>query len=295
MSGARSMTGYGSAQATGSRLAAEVEIRSVNARSLKVAFRTPSFLSAREPELEKIVREHLKRGTITCFVRINLLEAEDVLRVREEVVRGFHAALEPLRRDGLVEGTVTPETVSNLPGAIESGASRPLSKDDWTVLTEAMTGALIALNAMREREATHLVADLLSITAAMRVNVAAIGERVPTVLNDQAVRLKERIDTMIQDQGIELDGATLAREMAIVADRSDIREEMTRMTAHLDEFEKLLGKDGEIGRTLDFLSQEMLREANTMGSKSQDTELARSVISLKTSIDRLKEQVANLE
>lgn len=289
------MTGYGSAQATGSRLAAEVEVRSVNGRSLKVAFRTPTFLSAREPELEKIVRAHLKRGTVTCYVRINLLEAEDVLRVRPEVVRGFHAALEPLRQEGLVEGAVTPETVSNLPGAIESGASRPLSPSDWKVLQDATTGALTALNAMRQREATHLVTDIRSIMTAMRADVAAVIERVPTVLKDQAKKLKERIDAMIQDQGIELDPATVAREMAIVADRSDIREEVTRMTAHLDEFEKLLDSGGEIGRTLDFLSQEMLREANTMGSKSQDTKLARSVISLKTSIDRLKEQAANLE
>jgi len=300
MTGPRSMTGYGSAQATGSRLAAEVEIRSVNARSLKVTFRTPTFLSAREPELEKVVRSYLKRGTVTCYVRINLLEAEDVLRVRPEVVKGYHAALEPLRRDGFLDGATTPETISNLPGAIESGASRPLSPEDWTVLREALTGALDELNAMRQREAVHLVTDLLSITASMRTDVAAISQRVPTVLKDQTRKLKERIDAIIADhdlgaRGIELDDATIAREMAIVADRSDIREEITRMTAHLEEFEKLLGKDGEIGRTLDFVAQEMLREANTMGSKSQDTELARSVISLKTSIDRLKEQAANLE
>ena len=103
------------------------------------------------------------------------------------------------------------------------------------------------------------------------------------------------MDKLIQEQGVTLDPDTLAREVALVADRSDIREEATRLAAHLDEFDKLLDQEGEVGRTLDFLAQELLREANTMGSKSQDTRLARSVIALKSSIDRLKEQAANLE
>ena len=289
------MTGYGAAQATGARLAAEIEVRSVNARSLKATFRTPSFLSAREAELEKILRQRVRRGTITCFVRVQLLEAEDVLRVRPEVVEGFEKALRPLRDAGMVEGKLTPETVSRLPGAIETGAGRPLETDDWGVITEAMNGALDALDAMREREAVHLVEDLQSIITTMREELVAIEARVPVVLDEQKTKLKERIDGLIADQGVELDDATLAREMALVADRSDIREEVTRMAAHLDEFTKLITAGGEVGRTLDFLSQEMLREANTMGSKSQDTKLARSVITMKSSIDRLKEQAANLE
>jgi uncharacterized protein (TIGR00255 family) len=289
------MTGYGAAQATGSRLACEVEIRAVNARSLKVSFRTPSFLSAREPDLEKLVRGRLRRGTVTCYVRVNLLAAEDVIRVRPEVVEGLEHALAPLRKKGLIDGALTPEAIVNLPGAIETGASKPLRPADWKVVKEAMTGALDALDAMRVREAGHLVKDLKQLTKAMRADVKRVDKRVPRVLEEQKQRLKERIDNLLAETGVDLDEATVAREMALVADRSDIREELIRLSAHLDEFDKLLGKDGEIGRTLDFLAQELLREANTMGSKSQDTRLARSVIALKSNIDRLKEQAANLE
>jgi uncharacterized protein (TIGR00255 family) len=289
------MTGYGAAQASGTRLACEVELRSVNARSLKVSFRTPGFLQARETDLEKLVRARLRRGTVTCFLRIQLLQAEDVIRVRPEVVEGLEKAIAPLRKSGFVQGPITPETIAALPGAIESGASRPLRPADWKVVKEAMAGALHALDAMRLREAAHLVRDLRAITRRMRSELKKIEKRVPRVLEEQTARLKERVDSILKDQGLELDEATLAREIALVADRSDIREEITRLGAHLDEFEKLLDQEGEVGRTLDFLAQELLREANTMGSKSQDTQLARSVIALKSGIDRLKEQAANLE
>ncbi|MEM8885197.1 MAG: YicC/YloC family endoribonuclease [Planctomycetota bacterium] len=291
----RSMTGYGAAQATGTRMSVEVEIRTVNARSLKLNFRTPSFLAAREPEMEKLVRGRLRRGTVTCYVRTQLLAAEDVIRVRSEVVAGYEQAMAALRKQGLVEGHLSPDGIAQLPGAIETGASKPLRPADWKVVKDAVVGALDALDAMREREAKHLVKDLLAITKAMRAEIKNVEKRVPVVLEEQAAKLKERIDALLADHGVELDEATLAREMALVADRSDVREEITRLRAHLDEFDALLANGGEMGRTLDFLAQEMLREANTMGSKSQDTQLARAVIALKSSVDRLKEQAANLE
>jgi len=291
----RSMTGYGAAQATGSRLSCEVEVRSVNARALKISFRTPSFLSARESDLEKLARARLRRGSVNCSVRIQLLQAEDVIRVRPEVIEGLEKAIAPLRKSGFVQGPITPEAITNLPGAIESGASKPLRPADWKVVKEAMEAALDALDAMRVREAAHLVRDLKAITKQMRAEVKRVEARVPQVLTEQSARLKERIDALLADQGLTLDPATLAREIALVADRADIREELTRLAAHLDEFDQLLDRDDEVGRTLDFLAQELLREANTMGSKSQDTVLARSVIALKSSIDRLKEQAANLE
>lgn len=291
----RSMTGYGAAQATGSRLSCEIEVRSVNARALKISFRTPSFLSARESDLEKLARARLRRGSVNCFVRIQLLQAEDVIRVRPEVIEGLEKAIAPLRKSGFVQGPITPEAITNLPGAIETGASMPLRPADWKVVKQAMEEALEALDAMRIREAAHLVRDLKSITKKMRAEIKRVEARVPQVLDEQAARLKERIDALLADQGLTLDPATLAREIALLADRSDIREELTRLAAHLDEFDQLLERDDEVGRTLDFLAQELLREANTMGAKSQDTVLARSVIALKSNIDRLKEQAANLE
>jgi uncharacterized protein (TIGR00255 family) len=289
------MTGYGAAQAAGTRLAVEVEVRSVNARNLKIAYRTPSLLSPREAELDKLVRTRVRRGTLTLYVRLQLLQAEDVVRIRREVIEGFEAAVRPLREAGMVEGKLTPDGIAALPGAIESGAGSALRPTDWKIVKDAVCEALDALDVMRLREATHLVRDLRQNTKSMRKTLDALVQRLPAVLAEHHQRLRDRVDAILADREMQLDDATLAREMALIAERSDVAEEVTRLTAHIEEFERLLTQDTEVGRTLDFIAQEMLREANTMGSKSQDVELARSVIALKSAIDRLKEQAANLE
>jgi uncharacterized protein (TIGR00255 family) len=288
------MTGYGAARAKSRRVAVEVEARSVNSRSLKVAVRAPAALSAREPDIEALVRSHVGRGSVTLGVALSYLRAEDVLRVRAEVVEGFARALDALRRKGLIDGPLTAEAIASLPGAIEPVAD-PLRDEDWKAVKGAVESALKALDEMRAREAAHLVKDLLATAKRMRKNLALVGRRSPEVVKEYAKRLKERADALLASSGATLDETTLAREVAIYAERSDVAEEVTRLGAHLDEFERYLASDGEVGRTLDFLSQEMLRETNTIGSKSQDVEIARAVIALKADVDRIKEQVQNLE
>ena len=137
--------------------------------------------------------------------------------------------------------------------------------------------------------------NLRTIVDRMRKTLGRIRRRQPQVVREYQTKLKDRLDTLLEGSGAVLDDATLAREVALLADRCDITEEITRLAAHFDECDGYLGRDGEVGRTLEFLGQEMLREANTIGSKSADVDLARDVIALKGDIDRLKEQVANLE
>jgi len=291
----RSMTGYGAARAKSRRVAVEVEARSVNSRSLKVTFRTPAILSAKEPDLEALVRKKVARGSVALGVKLQLLRPEDVVRVNAGVVEGFAKAIAALRKKGLVEGPLTAEAVAALPGSLESAADQPLLEEDWRAVRGAVESALRALDAMRTREARHLVKDLRAIARRMRANLAKIRRRAPTVVKEYAARLKERVEMLLQGAAAPLDAVTLAREVAVYAERSDVAEEVTRLSAHLDEFDRYLGSDGEVGRTLDFLAQEMLRETNTIGSKSQDVEIARAVIALKSDVDRLKEQVQNLE
>jgi uncharacterized protein (TIGR00255 family) len=289
------MTGYGAARSRNRRVAVEVEARSVNSRSLKVSFRTPAVLSSREPDLEALVRRHVARGSVSLGVKLQFLRPEDVLRVHGEVVLGFAKAIEALRKKGLVEGPLTAEAVAALPGALESAAEAPLKDDDWRAVRTAVESAMKALDAMRAREAAHLVRDLRAVARRMRKNLARIGRRAPAVVQEYAARLKDRVEALLSGTTAPLDPVTLAREVAVYAERSDVAEEVTRLSAHLDEFERYLGTEGEIGRTLDFLAQEMLRETNTIGSKSQDVEIARAVIAIKADVDRLKEQVQNLE
>ncbi len=291
----RSMTGYGAASAAGSRIRVEIEVRSVNARSLKVTLRTPGALAPHEADLEAIVRGRVRRGTVTLSARMDYLKSEDVIRIRADVIEGLAKSLEALRKQGLVEGKLSPNGVAAIPGAIETGAQQPLRPADWKVVATACAGALDAMDAMRQREAKHLVRDLRAITREMRARLGEIAARAPMVVTEQQARLRERVDALLRESGVRLDDATLAREVALLADRTDVNEEVTRLGAHLEEFDAHLGREEEVGRPLDFLAQEILRETNTIGSKSQDVAVARAVIQLKSAVDRLKEQVANLE
>jgi len=291
----RSMTGYGAAQAMGTRVAVEVDARSVNARSLKINLRTPAILGPRESELEALIRRKVRRGTLSLHVRLHFLRPQDAIRIRPEVVEGFAQALEPLRKKGLLEGKLTPDALAAIPGALETGVEDSLRPADWRVVKDAVTGALAELDAMRTGEAAHLVQDLLAIAKRMRKTLGAIRKRAPQVVAEYHLRLKERLNQLLAQTEMAIDDATLAREIAILADRADITEETTRLGAHLQQYEEYLASDGDVGRTLDFLTQEMLREVNTIGSKSNDVEIARAVIALKSDVDRLKEQSANLE
>ncbi len=291
----RSMTGYGAASVAGSRIHVECEIRTVNSRSLKISLRTPSVLNARESEIESWIRKRVRRGSLTCFVRLSFLKADDLLRIKPEIVRGFANAIAALAKEGLVEPKLTAAALAALPGVVESGASEPLRPADLKVVRNTVTAALDALEEMRGREATHLIKDLRVILKRMRKTLAGIRKRAPHVVTEYRDRLRERVAQLLDGSGAHLDDATLAREVAVYADRCDITEELTRLAAHFDEFDRYLALDEEIGRTLDFLCQELLRETNTIGSKSGDVEIARRVIELKSDIDRLKEQVANLE
>ncbi len=292
----RSMTGYGAASAAGSRIRVEIEVRSVNARSLKVSLRTPAALSPHEADLEALVRDRVRRGTVSLSARVDYLRPQEVLRIRTDLVEGLAKSIEALRRKGVVEGKLTPDAVAAFPGAIETGAQDPLRPADWKVVAKACNGALDGLDAMRRREATHLVRDLRALTRDMRARLREIATRAPEVVVEHHARLRERVDALLRESGVRLDDSTLAREVALLADRSDVNEEVTRLSAHLEEFDAYLGRDGvEVGRPLDFLAQEMLRETNTIGSKSQDVAISRAVIALKSAVDRLKEQVANLE
>lgn len=291
----RSMTGYGSARATGPRIAVEAEVRSVNGRSLKVNLKAPSSLSSREPDLVALVRKRLSRGSVTLSLRIDLVRPQDAIRVRSDIVEAVAAALEKLRRKGLVQGALTADAVPHLPGAIEKASEESLKPADFKVVREAVEGALSGLDTMRRREGAHLVRELKTILRRVGAALKKVERRAPAVVEEYRVRLRQRVDALLAGSGAVLDENTLAREVALLAERSDVAEETARLHAHLAEFAGYLEREGAVGRTLDFLAQEMLRETNTIGSKSNDVAIARAVIAMKGDVDRLKEQVANLE
>ena len=163
------------------------------------------------------------------------------------------------------------------------------------MLTELTNRGLDALMDMRRDEGRSLHDDLLGYCEAVRTRLASIASRAPGVIDEYRERLRSRVASLMQSGGFQLEADGLLREVAVFAERCDISEEITRMGSHLDQFVEVCGRDEQVGRTLDFLAQELLREANTIGSKSNDAAIARSVVEIKGLIDRLKEQVQNVE
>ncbi len=289
------MTGYGAARAEGGGIAARLEVRSVNSRSLKIVVKAPASLLPHEADLEALVRGAAARGSITLSVRVEHTGPAGALRLRTEVVEAASRALEALRKRGVVEGKLSADAAAQIPGALEAATDEPLPAAGWNAVRTAAEKALASLDAMRRREGSRLARDLRRILGTMGKSVAAVRKRAPAVPGEQRDRLRLRVEALLAGTGAALDEASLAREVALLADRGDVTEELARLDSHLREFGIKLAEDGEVGRTLEFLSQEILREANTIGSKSADVSITRAVIALKSDADRLKEQAANIE
>jgi uncharacterized protein (TIGR00255 family) len=224
---------------------------------------------------------------VTLSITLRGRGATTPVTINEDVVLAYQAVF---RRLGLPEAGIP-----QLPGVILSNAPERASDEEMGTVRTALKRALEQLVTMREREGASL-ADVLQKSiaklAALREQVAA---RIPVVVNEQRARLKERVDALLAGSGTTLDPQTLAREVAILADRSDVTEELDRLASHFKQARELFASREPIGRTLDFVAQEMLREVNTIGSKSVDSELGRLVIEMKSEVERFKEQVANVE
>lgn len=282
----RSMTGYGAAERSGAGVVASAEVKSINGRFLKLSLRLPASLSAKEQELEGQVRAKLRRGSATLKIELQRDSPEALVQVDEAVVRAYQTAF---RRLGISE-----EGLAMLPGVLV-GNRGDLDDDAWAVVRSAVDAALAELVAMREREGRALAAVLGATCDRIAELAQAIRGRAPAVVLEYKDKLHARIAALVEGFGTAIDSQLLAREVAIFADRSDITEELDRMTSHVAQIRELLARGEEAGRTLEFLSQEMLREVNTTGSKSSDAELSRYVVQLKTEVERFKEQIANVE
>ena len=291
----RSMTGYGAASNGGGSASVEAEARSVNGRNLKVSLRVPHLLAPHEADLEALVRRAAGRGTVGLTVRFERTRPGQAVQLRPGVVEDVARALEPLRKRGLIEGVLSADAVAHLPGALEPVRQKPLRPAEWRAVKATVQEALDAMNGMRAREGRHLVQELQRILARVRKNIAQVERRTPQVVRELHKRLRARVAALLEATSARLDDAALAREVALLADKADVAEEIARLNAHLDEFERYLRQKGAVGRTLDFLTQELLREANTIGSKNVDIPMGKAVVALKSDIERLKEQVQNLE
>ena len=288
---ARSMTGFGSGEAelAGGRLS--LELRSVNHRHLDLRLNLPVELSTIAFDVEQRLRAKLGRGRFDVTARVDGTSlASGLDRGR---ARAAFRALADLR-DELAPGAELPlGLLGSVPELFRSAPAY-----DRDALLAAFDVASIAANAdltrRREVEGRALAGDMRTHLAVARDSCAAIAREAPTVVESHRQRLRERIRRLL-DADVALDPGRLEQEIAIAADRCDVSEELARLSCHFDQLEAQLDKDGPIGRKIDFLLQEMSREANTVGSKSQSAVVAQAVVELRTAIERIREQAQNLE
>jgi len=293
----RSMTGYGAAERTTDEVRVRVEIRTVNNRSLKVSQRTPEGLGAAEVVIDRLVRERLTRGTVHVLLTVEPVGAAARAPINREVLAAYWKDLARLREElGGGDGPPALEALLGLPGVVGDEAVVLTGiKNLESLVKEAAREALDRLDAMREAEGQATAKDLAANLKEMGRCVAAVRQRAGVVIQEYRDRLQERAQALLEGVEIAVDDATLAREVAFFAERSDINEELARLQSHLEQMRDLLGASEPVGRRLEFLAQEMSREANTIGAKSNDVEIAREVLPIKVAVDRLREQSQNIE
>lgn len=292
----RSMTGFGSASRTRGSTSVTVEARSVNNRYLKVALRAPAVLSSREHEIEEIVRGRVSRGTVSVGVRLILAKRPVVVRMNEEAAAEYVRLLRELGEKAGVRGEPDLALVAGLPGVFSAEeVEEGLPEEEWEFVRDAVAEALDAMVAMREAEGENLKRDFAARAEASARLAKSLQERAEKVPAEHMERLEERVTRLLERRGVEVTESDLLRELAILSERADVTEEITRLESHVGQFRKALTDADAVGRRLEFLVQEMHREANTISAKASDIEMGKTCVELKIELDRLKEQVQNVE
>ena len=290
-----SMTGHGRGSATEEGHRVTAECASVNRKGLEIAVALPKVLVTLEPRIREEVQRSVRRGrvNVTSVLESFAVDTEQSV-IDTAAARRVLRELKTLRDELSLSGEISLELLLRSPGVLKSSTEEaPTAEELWPSVAAALAQALERLTAMRRKEGVHLVADLLKRIRLLENAAKAIRTRVPAVLRQRREHLKGRLEEL----GVSVSSAdpSLARELALMAERSDITEELTRLESHFAQCREALAGSEPAGRTLDYLAQEMFREFNTLGNKAGDSAISRRVVQSKAELDRIREQVANLE
>ena len=292
----KSMTGYGRGECAQDGFKITVEVSSVNRKQSEVAVILPRELEVLEAQVRDLVNRSIARGRLTARVTLHTAEEAGSSRLRLNVplARAYARELKHLARDLKLAGPLTLELVARAPGVLETDPALIEAEHFWPAVERALQPALAKLVKMREREGAHLARDLSARVAAMARAAASIRKHAPGV----QVQYRRQLLQRIKNAGVEapgVDDERLVKEVVYFADRSDISEELTRLQSHFEQFQDCVASGEPVGRTLDFLAQEMNREINTIGSKANDSRISRWVVVLKTELEKFREQAQNVE
>ncbi len=294
----RSMTGYGEAASHTGGVHFFLEVRSLNSKYFKATIRLPENLQGLEAELESELRRRLTRGAVTLTAKCSDDSGAAAHHINADALGSYVKQLRALAGADGAPLHFDAASLLSLPGVLQP----PVDEEARIRKARAAFVALLEkateqLTAMRGREGQALLADLMVQKDMIVSRLERIALRAPRVVQEYEQRLRQRIDQLLKESNLKPEPADLIREIAVVAEKSDIAEELARLRGHMEQFTELIGspEDRPVGRTLDFLAQEMLREANTIASKSGDTDISRDIVEVKGAIDRIKEQVQNVE
>lgn len=294
-----SMTGFGEASAGANGIGFSLELRSLNNKFFKLSTRLPDEISSLEAELEQSLRKRVARGSFVLTIKLKIDEERAASGINENVLLSYMGHLETVRSkigDESVQIDLT--QLLALPGVLQPAVDeQKIVEEAKPIVMGLLDQALGKLQQMRIVEGVALAEDLSYQLGVILDRLAIIDERAPLVIDAYHDKLSKRVGELLAKAELKVNEPDLLKEVAIFADRADISEEITRLTGHVNQFREVLAAEaGEpAGRTLDFLAQEMLRESNTIGSKCNDAQISRCVVELKSAIDRIKEQVQNVE
>ena len=292
----KSMTGYGRGECSQHGFKITVELSSVNRKQSEISVALPRELEVLEAQIRDVINRSIARGRLTARVTLHAAEGQTSARVRlnAPLARAYVRELNRLAKELKLAGPITLDLLARAPGVFETDEELADAEDFWPAVEKALAQALGTLLKMREREGAHLARDLSTRVAIMRKSSAEIQKHAPQVQKRYREQLLQRLKTAGLEAPVA-DDERLIKEIVYFADRSDITEELTRLQSHFQQFDDCLGSREPVGRTLDFLAQEMNREINTIGSKANDSDISRAVVVLKAELEKFREQAQNVE
>lgn len=292
----KSMTGFGRGNASGEGFAVAVEIKTVNNRYLDLHLRMGQELSFLEMDIRKRISARLSRGRVDININFDRTGAIPTYEINQTFIAGYVDALRDIQRQFNLGGDIDVNAIARLPGALSS-ARNDLNEANVKGIEQAIDQALDSLEQMRMNEGAALATEMRGRLARIESTVPVIESAAAGLIEAYQQRLQKRISELVArgSQAIEIDAGRLAQEVAYLADRSDITEELARLRSHVEQFRDAIGSSDEVGKRLDFLLQELNREANTVLSKSTEISIKDAALAIKAEVEKLREQVQNVE
>ena len=284
------MTGHGSAMAQDDQVQVLVEVRSVNNRFLKISVSGDSDADL-QSKIEAMIRDRVQRGAINVRTQVQFLAADSLFQINIPQLKAYQEQLAS-NNGGQTESFAS---LVMLPGVVKESLSESKLESVWPVIESAVKQAVDRFVEMRACEGAAMLKDLLANCDSLEQHIGKVKELVPNVVDTYSNRVTERINRMLQEHDISVSPSDLIREVGVFADKVDTSEELVRLASHIDQFRTIADGKKSNGRKLDFLTQELLRETNTIGSKANDAQIASHVVEMKTIIERIREMIQNVE